>query len=177
MERRLLSMIVSNQPGVLSRVAGLFTRRGYNIDSLTVSTTQDPASSRITVVVAADESMLEQIVKQVEKLIDVRVVRVLDEEPVTRREVALIKVRNAGDPGLMDAVNGAHAAVVDMGHGTITAEYVGDLDEIDCFIASLTPFGIVEMARSGLVALSRGDAPLLDHTKNEQQSTGRYENG
>ena len=79
MQRRLVSLVVNNQPGVLTRVAGLFTRRGYNIDSLTVSVTQAPALSRITVVVTADESMLQQVVRQVEKLIDVRVVQVLDD--------------------------------------------------------------------------------------------------
>jgi acetolactate synthase-1/3 small subunit len=165
MERRLLSLIVSNQPGVLSRVAGLFTRRGYNIDSLTVSTTLDPAVSRITVVVTADEPILEQIVKQVEKLIDVKVVSVLDTLPVSRREVALVKVNSAESHTLMDAVNAAHASVVDMGQGTITVEYVGDLDEVDGFIARLAPFGIVEMARTGLVALSRGDGSLLEQAK------------
>lgn len=162
MNRRLLSMLVSNQPGVLSRVAGLFTRRGYNIDSLTVSTTQDDAVSRITVVVTADETMLEQIVKQVEKLIDVKVVSVLDAAPATCREVALVKVRNDCSHALMDTVNLAHASVVDMGQGTITVEYVGNIDEVDRFIETLAPFGVVEMARTGLVALSRGDGNLLD---------------
>ena len=162
MERRLISMVVSNQPGVLSRVAGLFTRRGYNIDSLTVSATLDPAVSRITVVVTADEMILEQIVKQVEKLIDVMVVQVLDTAPVSRREVALVKVRNEDNQGLMDTVNAAHASVLDMGQSTITVEYVGDLDEVDRFLAALMPFGIVEMARTGLVALSRGDGALVE---------------
>jgi acetolactate synthase I/III small subunit len=155
-------MIVSNQPGVLSRVAGLFTRRGYNIDSLTVSTTQDPVLSRITVVVGADEYMLEQIVKQVEKLIDVKVVSVLDTQPVTRREVALVKVKNEDYHTLMNTVNEAHASVVDMGSGTVTVEYVGDIGEVDAFIEKLIPFVIVEMARTGLVALSRGDGLLMD---------------
>jgi acetolactate synthase-1/3 small subunit len=162
MDRRLLSMIVSNQPGVLSRVAGLFTRRGYNIDSLTVSTTQDPAFSRITVVVAADEDMLEQIVKQVEKLVDVKVVSVLDTEPVTRREVALIKVKNAQGCALMNTVNTANASVVDIGETTLTVEYVGDIGGVDAFVETLSRFGIVEMARTGLVALSRGDGRLMD---------------
>lgn len=169
MERRLLSMIVSNQPGVLSRITGLFTRRGYNIDSLTVSTTQDPAFSRITVVVAADEDMLEQIVKQVEKLIDVRVVSVLDTEPVTRREVALVKVKRAEYSALMDAVNAAHASIMDMGGSTVTVEYVGDIGDVDGFIGTLVPFGIVEMARTGLVALSRGDNCLLERIPLENQ--------
>jgi acetolactate synthase I/III small subunit len=155
-------MIVSNQPGVLSRVAGLFTRRGYNIDSLTVSATQDPATSRITVVVAADEGMLEQIVKQVEKLIDVRVVGVLDTEPVTRREVALVKVRNTPGNALMNTVNMVHASIVDIGEGTITIEYVGDIGGVDAFVETIAQFGIIEMARTGLVALSRGDGRLID---------------
>ncbi len=161
MRRRLLSMVVSNQPGVLSRVAGLFTRRYYNIDSLTVSTTEDDAYSRITVVVTADEAMLEQIVKQVGKLIDVKGVSVLDEGPVTAREVALLKVRAGRGRELMDTVSAAHATVVDMGESTVTVEAIGDLDEIDRLIAALTPFGIVELARTGLVALSRGDDALL----------------
>lgn len=165
-------MIVSNQPGVLSRIAGLFTRRGYNIDSLTVSTTQDAAISRITVVVAADEDMLEQIVKQVEKLIDVRVVSVLDTDPVTRREVALVKVRNAPGHALMDAVNASHASIMDIGENTLTVEYVGDIGAVDAFIDTLSPFGIVEMARTGLVALSRGDGCLMDRINSENYGIG-----
>lgn len=161
-------MIVSNQPGVLSRVAGLFTRRGYNIDSLTVSTTQDPAFSRITVVVAAGEDMLEQIVKQVEKLVDVKVVSVLDTQPVTRREVALIKVKSAQGYALMNAVNMAHASVMDIGENTLTVEYVGDIGGVDAFVETLSQFGIVEMARTGLVALSRGDGRMMDKIEANQ---------
>ena len=160
MQRRLVSLVVNNQPGVLTRVAGLFTRRGYNIDSLTVSATQEPALSRITVVVTADESMLQQVVRQVEKLIDVRVVQVLDDAPVTRAEVALFKVRQSADQSLMDIVNAAHAAIVDMGERTVTIRATGSLEEIDTLVARLEAFGIEEMARSGLVALGRGDSVL-----------------
>ena len=165
MNRRLLSMIVNNHPGVLSRVSGLFTRRGYNIDSLTVSTTQDPAFSRITVAVAADESTLEQVVKQLEKLVDVKVVSVLDRAPVTEREIALVKVRKHSDLAFMDAINAAHAAVVDMGADTVTVEVIGSLHRIDRFIGEMVPFGITELARTGLVALSRGDKPLQQQLK------------
>jgi acetolactate synthase I/III small subunit len=112
--------------------------------------------------VSADESELEQIVKQVEKLIDIKVVSVLDTTPVTRREVALLKLKNVPGHALMDAVNAAHASVVDVGSQTITVEYVGDLDEVDRFIQTVSPFGITEMARTGLVALSRGDGSLLE---------------
>lgn len=154
-------MVVNNQPGVLTRVAGLFTRRGYNIDSLTVSATQRGDLSRITVVVTADESILAQVVRQVEKLIDVRMVQVLDDGPVTRAEVALFKVRHSADRGLMDIVNAAHAAIVDMGERTVTIRATGSLEEIDALVECLTPFGLEEMARSGLVALSRGDATLV----------------
>jgi acetolactate synthase-1/3 small subunit len=160
MQRRLVSLVVNNQPGVLTRVAGLFTRRGYNIDSLTVSATQEPALSRITVVVTADESMLQQVVRQVEKLIDVRVVQVLDDAPVTRAEVALFKVRQSADQSLMDIVNASHAAIVDMGERTVTIRATGSLEEIDALVARLEAFGIEEMARSGLVALGRGDGVL-----------------
>jgi acetolactate synthase-1/3 small subunit len=153
-------MVVNNQPGVLTRVAGLFTRRGYNIDSLTVSATQCSELSRITVVVTADESILEQVVRQVEKLIDVRVVQVLDDGPVTRAEVALLKVRHSADHGLMDIVNSSQAAIVDMGERTVTIRATGSLEEIDSLVERLTPFGIEELARSGLVALSRGDGAL-----------------
>ena len=154
-------MVVRNQPGVLSRVASLFTRRCYNIDSLTVSTTEDGEYSRITVVVPADEAMMEQVVKQVGKLIDVKVVSVLDDRPVTAREVALIKVRKQAGSELMDAISAAHGVVVDMGESTLTVEAIGNLEEIDGLVAALTPFGIVELARTGLVALSRGDSTLL----------------
>jgi acetolactate synthase I/III small subunit len=174
MQRRLVSLVVNNQPGVLTRVAGLFTRRGYNIDSLTVSATQDPAFSRITVVVTADETMLEQVVRQVEKLIDIKVVQVLDYQPVTRTEVALVKVGKGQGHGLMDIVNAAHAAIVDMGEHTVTVQATGSLEELDHLIGQLAPYGIVEMARSGLVALSRGDGGMaIDFTNN----IGGQENG
>ena len=175
MDRRLVSLVVNNQPGVLTRVAGLFTRRGYNIDSLTVSATQDLAFSRITVVVTADENMLEQVVKQVEKLIDVKVVQVIDHVPVTRTEVALVKVAKGQGHGLMDILNAAHATVVDMGESTVTVQATGNQEELDCLIDRLTGFGIVEMARSGLVALSRGDGTLMIESDNN--NIGGYKNG
>jgi acetolactate synthase I/III small subunit len=99
-------------------------------------------------------------------------VSVLDTEPVTRREVALLKVRNAPGHALMDAVNAAHASVMDIGAETITVEYVGDIGDVDAFIGALLPFGIVEMARTGLVALSRGDGCLMDIINSENYGIG-----
>ncbi|MDD3244276.1 MAG: acetolactate synthase small subunit [Eubacteriales bacterium] len=161
MEKTILSILVSNQPGVLHRVSGMFLRRGYNIDNLTVSTTVDPQVSRITAVVTADDAVVDQMIRQVEKLYDVQGVRRLSLQDSIRSELALVKLRNDGrSRQIVDAVKHFHGAVVDLSAHSITAEIIGSQEEIDDFLAQAMPFGILEMARTGLVALERGDATL-----------------
>lgn len=161
MQKTILSILVNNQPGVLNRVSGLFLRRGYNIDNLTVSTTVDPHISRITAVVTADDAVIEQVMRQVQKLYDVQGVRRLDLEGSIRSELALVKICNdRRQRQIIDAIKEFHGAVVDLGVNSITAEIIGSQETIDAFLQRMLPFGILEMARTGLVALERGDRTL-----------------
>jgi acetolactate synthase I/III small subunit len=162
MDRYVLSALVQNHAGVLSRVSGLFSRRGYNIDSLTVGETQEPGVSRMTIVVRGDESTIEQIQKQLEKLVEVGAVRLLDSGKSVHRELALIKVaathQNRSD--IMQIANVFRARVVDVSHDTLTIEVTGDESKIDGLLELLHPYGIRELARTGIAALDRGTAQL-----------------
>jgi acetolactate synthase-1/3 small subunit len=154
-----ISVLVENRPGVLARTAGLFSRRGFNIDSLTVSTTEDPQTSRMTIVVDGPASTLEQISKQLYKLIDV--IKVLDHtgDDIITRELALVKVHTADNvkrAELMQIVDIFRAKVVDLGDKTIIVEATGAPDKIDAMERLLAGYGIKEMVRSGRVALVRG---------------------
>ena len=157
-----ISVLVENRPGVLTRVAGLFARRGYNIDSLAVSTTDDHAISRMTIVVhAADESVLTQICKQVHKLVDVISVNDHTDEAVVTRELALIKVNLDGEnrAELMQIVEVFRARTVDIAEGEIIIEVTGNRDKIDALLKLVRKYGIREMARTGEIILSRGVQP------------------
>jgi acetolactate synthase-1/3 small subunit len=162
MERYVLSALVQNHAGVLSRVSGLFSRRGYNIDSLTVGETQEPGVSRMTIVVRGDEATIEQIQKQLEKLVEVGAVRLLDFGKSVHRELALVKVsathQNRSD--IMQIANVFRARVVDVSHETLTLEVTGDEGKVDGLIELLEPYGIRELARTGIAALDRGSARL-----------------
>ena len=150
--------MVNNRPGVLARTAGLFARRGFNIDSLAVSTTQDPAMSRMTIVVDGPDQILEQISKQLYKLMDV--IRVLDhqDEDVVNRELALIKVD--AEPGeraeIMQIVSIFRANIVDIAEKTFIIEVTGSADKVDALEKLLEKYGIREMMRTGRIVLSRG---------------------
>ena len=163
MGRHVISVLVSNHPGVLLRVSGLFSRRGYNIDSITVGVTENPEFSRMTVVVTADERTLEQIIKQVNKLYDVKKVRHLEPEQSTFREIALIKVSTEQGADLMNKINLSGNVIVDMGEKTVTIEVKGTQDEVSQAIKVYSEFGIVEIARTGMVALERGDKKLVNY--------------
>lgn len=157
--KHTISVLVENKPGVLARTAGLFARRGFNIDSLTVSATEDPDTSRMTIVVNGPGDILEQIQKQLYKLIDV--IKVLDhtEDSIVSRELALVKV-TAVEPAkraeLMQIVDIFRAKIVDMAEKTIIIEATGDSDKIDALESLLKSYGIKEMVRSGRVVLVRG---------------------
>ena len=158
MERHVLSALVRNHPGVLSRVAGLFSRRGYNIESLTVGETENPGYSRMTIAVRGDDLALEQIQKQLEKLYEVVEVRLLDAGQSVCRELALVKVR-AAEEERDDVVRLAavfHASVVDISAECLTVKVIGDPSLIDSLIGLLGPHGILELARTGVSALERG---------------------
>ena len=158
MKRRVLSMLVDNTSGVLSRVSGLFSRRGYNIDSLTVGETADPRYSRMTVVVRGDELILDQITKQLAKLIDVVDIKTLQDGESVTREFILVKVR-ADAEHRQDIVSTAgifRANIVDVGVDSLTIEMTGNQSKIEAFIGLLMGYEILELARTGITGLSRG---------------------
>lgn len=159
MEKRyVISVLVNNHAGVLSRLSGLFSRRGYNIDSVTVGMTENPAISRMTVVVTEDERTLEQIVKQLQKQIDVRHVETLLDQKSIQRELALLKVNNKDNVALRAAVETSRVRVVDVGKDTVTVQITGTLQEVEEILEKFSSFGLLEIARTGAVALNMGDA-------------------
>ena len=157
--KHTISVLVENRPGVLTRTAALFSRRGFNIDSLAVSTTEDPDTSRMTIVVDGPTSVLEQISKQLYKLVDV--IKVMDhtDDQVVARELALIKVHAADSAKraeLMQIVDIFHGTIVDIAEKTLIIEATGNGDKIDALEKLLAGYGIKEMVRSGRVVLVRG---------------------
>lgn len=156
--------MVENHSGVLQRVAGLFSRRGYNISSLTVCETEDPAFSRMTIVSQADPDTFRQIEKQLYKLENVKKVVKLDNTNSISSELVLLKVSalNRDRPAVLDVVSKFGARVKDIGHTTITIELTGVSPRLDDFINSMEQFRIVEMARTGFTALNRGDVCIRD---------------
>ena len=158
MKKRVLSLLVDNTSGVLSRVAGLFSRRGYNIDSLTVGETADPRYSRMTVVARGDEQILDQIVKQLAKLIDVVDIKVLEEESSVNRELVLVKVRaDAADRQSIIAIaNVFRGNIIDVGKDSLIIELTGQQSKLDAFVELLRDYEILELARTGITGLSRG---------------------
>jgi acetolactate synthase-1/3 small subunit len=153
-----LSILVENRPGVLARISGLFARRGYNIDSLAVGETEDPSVSRMTVVVSVEGKPLEQMTKQLHKLINVLRIAELPRDDSVERELALIKVGvNAGRRAeVIELAEIFRAKVVDVDVAALTIEITGAPDKVEALEQLLAPYGIVEMARTGRVALGRG---------------------
>ncbi len=152
-----ISVLVENHFGVLTRVAGLFSARGFNIDSLAVGETEDPTVSRMTIVAKGDDRIMEQIIKQLEKLIDViKVVDITDKE-IIDRELVLLKVNADGESrnSVMQIVNTFRAKILDVSPDSITVEVTGGESKIDAMIELLMPFGIRETVRTGTIALSR----------------------
>jgi acetolactate synthase I/III small subunit len=153
-----LSVLVEDKPGVLARVASLFSRRGFNIESLAVGATEQKDMSRMTIVVSAEDTPLEQVTKQLNKLINVIKIVELDEDNSMSRELALIKVRaDAGSRSqVIEAVNLFRAKVIDVSPDALTIEATGNRGKIEALLRVLEPFGIREIVQSGLVSLSRG---------------------
>jgi acetolactate synthase-1/3 small subunit len=154
----VLSVLVENHSGVLSKISGLFSRRGYNIHSLTVGVTEDPNVSRMTIVVVGCEHMLEQISKQLNKLIDVIKIMSLDSAVAVYRELALVKVamNQANQSIITETVNIFRGNIVDIDIKSMTIEITGDEEKISAFIDMMKPHGIKEIVRTGLTALERG---------------------
>lgn len=159
MKQEVLSLLVDNNAGVLTRICSLFGRRGFNIDSLTVSTTDDPAISRITLVVHDDETVLEQIIKQTQRLEETRDIFALDTAKSLLRELLLVKV--AADEESRGAIREIamiyHAKIIDLSRGSMVLELTGEPDKIDAFLDVLSPYTILEMCRTGVTAIERGE--------------------
>jgi acetolactate synthase-1/3 small subunit len=158
MKTHVLAVLVENRAGTLSRVSGLFSRRGFNIDSLTVGETENPDVSRMTIVVNGDDTTLEQIVKQLGKLLDVIAIKELDGGGSIRREIMLVKVKadEKSRPALVEIAAIFRSRVIDISSETITIEATGALEKLNGLLQLVRPYGILEMARTGIVALERG---------------------
>ncbi|MBS3969850.1 MAG: acetolactate synthase small subunit [Clostridia bacterium] len=156
--KHTLAVLVENKPGVLTRIAGLFARRGYNIESLAVGETEEPSISRMTIVVEGDEKVIEQVTKQLHKLIEVIKLTDITQEENVDRELILIKVN--AEPTvraeIMQIVDIFRARIVDIGRDSLIIEATGDTGKIKAIETSLKPFGIRELVRTGKVAMVRG---------------------
>jgi len=164
MTSHVLSLLVEDKPGLLTRVAGLFARRGFNIESLAVGVTEVPGLSRITVVVDVDELPLEQVTKQLNKLINVIKIVELDPAGSVQREHMLIKVRadNQTRSNVLEVVNLFRAQIVDYAPDALVVEVTGDKGKVEAFLRALEPFGIKELSQSGLVAIGRGGKSITE---------------
>jgi acetolactate synthase I/III small subunit len=162
--RHTLSVLVEDKPGVLTRVAGLFARRGFNIHSLAVGPTEHPEVSRITVVVDVEDSPLEQVTKQLNKLVNVLKIVELEASGSVQRELLLVKVR--ADPGtrsqVLEVAELFRARVVDVSPDAVVVEATGDSAKIEALLRVLEPFGVRELVQSGMVALGRGGRSITD---------------
>jgi acetolactate synthase I/III small subunit len=166
MSRHTLSVLVEDQPGVLARIAGLFSRRGFNIESLAVGPTETPAVSRITLVVNVEEHPLEQVTKQLNKLVNVLKIVELEPDSSVGRELMLVKVRADASTRshVLETVQLFRAGVVDVAPDAVTIEVTGSRDKLDALLRVLEPFGIRELVKSGAVALGRGSKSMTERT-------------
>lgn len=164
MTAHIISALVKNKSGVLTRVSGLFARRSYNIDSLSVCTTEDPECSRMTIVCLGDEAEKEQVVRQLDKLIDVTQIKVMTAEQSIFRELVLVKVKTSAETRrqLLDIQEIFKAKIVDCSPSSMILELTGEEGKLNGFIENLEPFGILELARTGITAIDRGVACLKD---------------
>lgn len=161
-QRYVIAILVDNAPGILTRVASMFNRRGFNIDSLTVSETENPKYSRITISLTGDRSVARQIIKQLNKLYNVKEVEIMEKDVSVYRELALIKLRNSPDTRqeILSAVDIFRSKIVDFSPETLIVEITGETSKIEAFISLVQPLGILEMCRTGVVAIERGSNML-----------------
>ncbi len=164
MTRHTLSVLVENTPGVLARISGLFSRRGFNIDSLAVGPTENPEVSRMTIVISVDKLPLEQVTKQLNKLINVLKIVELDPDNSVQRELMLVKVHvdNVKRSSVLEIVTLFRAKVVDVAPDSVTIEATGSKDKLEALLRVLEPFGIKELVQSGLVAVGRGGKSISE---------------
>jgi acetolactate synthase-1/3 small subunit len=157
--KHTISAWVNDQPGVLQRVSGLFGRRGFNIDSITVGNSEEPELSRMIIVTTGDEQTVDQIEKQLSKLIDVIKVDHLSSSDMVARELCFIKVRvePSRRPEILGVVNTFRASVIDIGPNSLIVQVVGELYKIEAMVELLKPYGILELTRTGATAMRRGD--------------------
>lgn len=158
MQKKVFQILADNTSGVLSRIAGLFSRRGYNIESITAGVTADPRFSRITIVTSGEDEILEQIEKQVGKLVDVRDVKELKPSESVYRELVMIKVKADSDTrqGIISLADVFRAKIIDVAPESLMIELTGDQSKVDAFITMLEGYEILELARTGIAGLGRG---------------------
>ena len=161
-----LAILCYNRPSVLMRVVALFSRRGYNIDSLSVGETEDPSRSRITIVVTGDRQIVEQIIRQVEKLVDVIKVYEMTRNGSLQRELVLVKIKadDASRGAIVEIGEIFKAKILDVTPSTVTMQLTGSLDKLESFLELTRPYGIVELVRTGITALERGSRPISETT-------------
>lgn len=168
--QRVFSLLVDNNPGVLSRVSGLFSRRGYSIDSITAGVTADPRFTRITIVSSGDELILSQIEKQVRKLEDIIEIKVLDPEDSVYRELIMVKVRanKTERTEIISVADIFRAKIVDVEKDSLMVELTGNSSKVDAFLELLEGYEILELARTGITGLQRGikDVTIIDQEGN-----------
>ena len=166
MSSHTLSVLVEDKPGVLARIAGLFSRRGFNIESLAVGPTEHPEISRMTIVVNVEGSPLEQVTKQLNKLVEVIKIVELEDKESIERELLLVKVKADADTRgqVLDAVQLFRAKVVDVAPDAVTIQAVGNVDKLADLLRVLEPFGIRELVQSGMVAIGRGSRSISERT-------------
>ena len=160
--RHVISALVMNEPGVLAHVAGMFSARGFNIDSLVVGRTEDPSLSRMTIVVNADERILDQVRKQLAKIVTVVKVRDYKDLPFVERDLALIKISTTlGKRGeIIELTELFRGNIVDVGPSTVMVQLSGEEEKIDAFVELVRPYGIKELARTGVIAMPRGSSTV-----------------
>ena len=171
-ERRTLSVLVDNKPGVLSQIARLFTRNGYNIESFAADTVLDPGVTRITIEVIANDNHTNRMIAQLNKMVPVHSVKLLTKDHTIRRQLALFKLNASSSEErneIIQIANIFRGSVIDVSHETLTISVIGDEKKIDAVRDMLEPFGIIEMARTGMIAMERGKYTIDEQTKERDE--------
>lgn len=163
LKKKVFQLIVDNNPGVLSRISGLFSRRGYNIESITAGVTADPRFTRITIVASGDDVILDQIEKQVAKLVDIRDIHELLPEDSVYRELALVKVKAEADnrQSILATANIFRGNIIDVSPDSLIIEITGSQSKVDAFLKLLEGYEILELARTGIAGLGRGTDKVI----------------
>ena len=172
-EKFSLSIVVTNQPGVLTRISSLFSQRDFNIDTFTSGKTEDDDYARITITASGDSRKKDQMIKQISKLYDVKKVEVMQPENTILRELLIVKVSASGEKlrEILDAASVFRSKVVDMSPGSVCIEITGETSKIDAFLNYIKDYGILEYCRTGLIAVQRGKRCLFEHKKDTENNT------